>query len=331
MKALVIGVGSVGTRHLVNLHALGVTHLSAYRTSRGPLPAAAPASVQVHHDLDQALAQGPDLAVVANPTALHVPTARKAIEAGCHLYLEKPVSHTLDGVGELAAAARAAHRLVAVGCQRRFHPALQAVKRWLDEGRIGAPLSAWIDAGEYLPDWHPDEDYRLGYAARADLGGGVVLTQIHDLDLVLWWFGEVDRVTAEGGHLTPLEIDVEDTAAILARCASGLPVQLRMDYWRRPPVRRIQMCGEAGEIRADFHGGWAEIQSQGRSPERVTPPTEWTRNTMFLDAMADTLRAIEDGTAPEVSLDQGIEALRLARAVLSSMKRGVAVAPRDIR
>ena len=105
-----------------------------------------------------ALAHLPDFAVVSNPTALHLGTAMECARAGCHLFIEKPVSHTTDGCAELAAWVRSLRLVAMVGFQFRFHPGLREVKRLLDAGAIGDVVSAQAHWGEYLPAWHPWED-----------------------------------------------------------------------------------------------------------------------------------------------------------------------------
>src|SRR5262249_11926524 len=146
--------------------------------------------------LDAALALGPAIAIVANPTALHVPTALAALRAGAHVFIEKPVSHTLEGLDTLAAEAEARRRHILVGHQFRFHPTLLLLRDWIAADLIGRPIAADVRWGEYLPNWHPDEDYRAGYSAQRALGGGATLTLSHPFDYLEWMLGPVASVTA---------------------------------------------------------------------------------------------------------------------------------------
>ena len=182
MKALITGLGSIGVRHLNNLQTLGVNQLSAFRSRNLPPPGDIPDHVQIFYDYTEALSQKPDIVIIANPTAYHIPYAQKAVEVGCHLYLEKPISHTLDDVERLKETVTSNQCVVSVGCQFRFHENLEKIKSWLEEGKLGKIFSVSVDMGEYLPDWHPGEDYRQSYSAKEEMGGGVVLTLIHDLD-----------------------------------------------------------------------------------------------------------------------------------------------------
>ncbi len=196
MKILIVGLGSVGRRHLRNLVALGQTDLVLLRSGKSTLPEEELEGFQVVTDLEAALRHRPEAAVIATPTALHLEAAIPLARAGCHLLLEKPVSHTMEGVAELQEAVARGGGHVMVAFQYRHHPGLRTVQRWLKDGAIGRPLTASAHYGDYLPGWHPWEDYRQAYSARSDLGGGVVLTLCHPLDYLLWLLGDVVQVTA---------------------------------------------------------------------------------------------------------------------------------------
>ena len=319
MKALIVGLGSIGTRHLNNLYALGIRELNVFRSRNLTPPDTIPDNVSVFHDYDEALSGGPEIVVIANPTSYHLQFAQKALEAGCHLYIEKPVSHTLEDTENLMKTAKDKKRIVAVGCQLRFHSHLEHIRKWLEQGRVGKVLSVSVDMGEYLPEWHPWEDYRQSYTARADMGGGVVLTLIHEIDYVYWLFGRVSRVYATGGHLTSLDIDVEDTALVSLWTQQGVPIQLRMDYWRKPPVRTMNIVGEKGEIVWDYYKGEIIVSDRDSNKEHVEFPETWDRNDMFIAAMQNFLESIQNRSVPRTPLSEGIEVLKIALAAKTSI------------
>jgi len=212
MKFMIAGLGSVGRRHLRNLIALGEKDILLYRSGKSTLPDDELKEYVTETNIDAALAHKPDAVIVSNPTALHLDVAIPAAEAGCHLLLEKPISHNLARIEELQAAVERGGGKILVGYQFRFHPGLQGVKRWLEEGKIGKPVSVRAHWGEYLPSWHPWEDYQNSYAARYDLGGGVVLTLCHPFDYLRWLLGDVGSVMGIVGNLGDLRLEVEDTA-----------------------------------------------------------------------------------------------------------------------
>ena len=139
---------------------------------------------------------------------------------------------------ELVRMAAEQERIAMVGYQLRFHPCLRKLAEIVQSGILGNLLAVRATIGEYLPNWHLYEDYRKMYAARADLGGGVVLSQIHEFDYLYSLFGLPRRIFAVGGHWSELEIDVEDTASILMECSVNgrtLPIHLHQDYLQSPP------------------------------------------------------------------------------------------------
>ena len=155
-----------------------------------------------------------------------------------------------------------------VGFQFRFHPGLRQVKQLLDEGAIGKPLSARAHWGEYLPNWHPWEDYRLGYAARPELGGGVVLTLSHPLDYLRWLLGEVESLWLLPA-IKGLGMPVEDLAEIGLRFSKGAIGSLHLDYDQRPPSHTLEIMGTHGTIRWDNADGITRLAKLDRMTRLV--------------------------------------------------------------
>lgn len=317
MKFLIAGFGSIGRRHLRNLLALGHTDIVLYRSGRSTLPTDEIAGIPVETDINAALAHKPDAVIVANPTALHMDVAIPAAEAGCSIFLEKPVADTLERVDDLRAALKRGGGRALVGFQFRFHPGLQMAARLLGEGAIGKPVSARAHWGEYLPDWHPWEDYRNTYAARADLGGGVVRTLCHPLDYLRWLMGEVAQVQAFSGHISGLELDVEDTAEIGLRFASGALGSVHLNYVQRPPQHTLQIIGDNGTLYWDnTDGGLRVYQPATQTWMQYNVPEGFERNVMFLDETRHFIDVVRGTAEPLCSLEDGIRVLELAQQIL---------------
>ena len=321
MKFLIAGLGSIGRRHFRNLLALGERDILLYRTHQATLPDDELKGYPTETDLRLALAHKPDAVIISNPTALHLDIAIPAAQCGCHLLLEKPISHSMARVDELVKAVEQNDVKVLVGFQFRFHPGLRQVKKLLDEGAIGTPLSARAHWGEYLPNWHPWEDYRLGYAARPDLGGGVVLTLSHPLDYLRWLLGEVESISALTSN-KGLGMPVEDLAEITLRFTTGSIASLHLDYDQRPPSHTLEIMGTHGTIRWDNADGITRHSTVGSDGEagpwqEFSPPEGFERNWMFLEELRHFRDVIHGKARPHCTLQDGIHALRLSLAARS--------------
>ncbi len=322
MKFLIAGLGSIGRRHLRNLRALGQQDISLYRTHQATLPNAELSDYPAFLELSLALAEKPDGVIVANPTALHLEVAIAAAKAGAALLIEKPISSSLAGLGELQSALTLSGKPAMVGFHFRFHPVLNQIKTFLETGQLGKPLSARAHWGEYLPGWHPWEDYRRSYAARADLGGGVVNTLSHPLDYLRWLLGEVESVSAWMGNLSDLELDVEDHADILICFAAGTTASVHLDYYQRPPSHTLEITCEGGRIGWDNATGEARVfHAQSGAADLLVPPEGFERNQMFLDEMATFVRLCQGETLPHCTLEDGIRAQELVLAIKESAAR----------
>jgi predicted dehydrogenase len=332
MKILLAGLGSIGQRHARNLRSIlgDDLELIAFRVRGNPL--VAEPAIRSFSRLDAALAEEPNAVIVANPSSAHLEVAEAAVEAGCHVFVEKPLATRLDGVDRLIAKADSKRVIGLVGYHFRFHPILRMVDDALRRETIGPIVAARFVMGEFLPDWHPYEDYRASYAARRPLGGGVLLTQIHEFDIALWWWGLPSRVFASGGHLSTLDIDVEDVASVMLqypRAGGSLPVNLHLDYIQRPPVRRCEIVGEAGRIDVDLLSGiWRVTRSDGRVDEHHDAID---RNDLFVAEMKHFLACIERREAPIVSLRTGAESLAMALAAKASLETGNPVDLPEVR
>jgi predicted dehydrogenase len=318
-RFLIAGLGSVGRRHLRNLEALGERDIVLLRSGKSTLPEEDLSGYAVEHDLQSALSRKPAAVIVSNPTALHLDVAIPAARAGCHLLIEKPLSHTRDRIEELRTACRESGAHVQMGFQYRFHAGLIEAKRLLEGGSIGRPAFASAHYGENLGDWHPWEDYRLSYAARAELGGGAILTLCHPFDYLRWLLGEVRRLSASAARLGDLELDVEDTALISLEFASGALGAIHLDYLQRPPSHHFEIVGTRGTLQWDQSDGAARWWDWDTGEWKSMPaPEGFERNTMFLDEMRHFVGVVRGAMEPAASLEDGVRALDLALTACAS-------------
>jgi predicted dehydrogenase len=321
MRVAVVGTGSVGRRHLANLVALGIDVLAVSEHRRLGELELGDARVAAVPSLDLALADA-DAVVVANPSSLHLETARRAVAAERHVLLEKPAHVTATGLAELQHEAAARGVVVAVVQQIRFHPLVARLRELVHGGDLGSLLTVEGIQGEHLADHHPDEDYRIGYAARRELGGGVLLTQIHLLDLLVWILGRPDAAFAVGGHHSDLEIDVEDTASFLLRFGDGRSAYGHVDYLRRPKHFTVAVAGERGSAAFDLHASTLHTQAGDADAAPTREHVAVARNDLFVEVLVDFFDAVHGDHAPCCPLADAIDVLRVVDAIKTSMVSG---------
>jgi predicted dehydrogenase len=207
---------------------------------------------------------------------------------------------------------------------------LQEVRRAIEAGRIGRPVFAAAHYGDYLPDWHPWEDYRLSYAARADLGGGVILTLCHPLDYLRWLLGEATVASASAGRLGDLEVDVDDTAQLTLEFASGALGAVHLDYLQRPARHNLEVVGTRGTVRWDNADGAVELWgAAAQTWERIPAPEGFERNDLFLEEMRHFIQVVRGEAQPAAGLEDGVRAVELAVEALASARGRVRSARRQ--
>lgn len=294
-RVAVIGCGSIGRRHLRNLRAAGVTDLVALRSGSG---AALPVELGVREvtSWDALEAARPDAAIVSTPTRLHLEAAMRLAPSVRGVFIEKPLSDSLEGVPALLEAL-AHHKVVSfVGYSLQFHAIVKSLAEQLRQGSVGQPLLLQGQVGHWLPDWHPGEDYRRSYAARADLGGGVALTLIHEIHLALELFGPVRAVACILRGAEALGIDVEAVADVMLHHESGPVSQLHLDYLQRPLHRGGVVSCERGWLRFDLAQPRLTRQHEGNgAPQVLVDDPGYDTNAPYLEEMKTFLQYVREG------------------------------------
>ena len=303
---------------------LGEEEILFYSTNQSTIERDEISGFIVESNLDQALAHKPDAVIVSNPTSLHLDIAIPAARAGCHLLIEKPLSHDLERIDELSKIVDQTGKKVLMGFQFRYHPGLQQIKKLLIEGEIGKPLSVRAHWGEYLPNWHPWENYQDGYSARADLGGGVLLTLCHPLDYLRWLLGEINSVQGFLGYSGVLGLtDVEDTAEVNLKFENGVIGSVHLDFNQRPPTHNMEIIGTEGTIYWNgLEGSLKVFQVSPGKWKDYFLPENFDRNDLFLSELAHFLKIIRTDMTPLCSLDDGIMIQKIIHYAKRSHREG---------
>lgn len=327
MRIGVIGCGSIGQRHIRNLVSLGAGTIFAFDADAEKLSASGRISPSVEPcgSMDLLWTKAPELVFVTVPTSLHIQFAVEAARRGCHLFIEKPLSDNCGNVDPLLELVEKKELITLVGCNMRFHWAIARIKSLLEEGAIGRALSARMETGQYLPDWHPWEDYRNMYCARKDLGGGVFLDSIHEIDYAIWFFGPVADSTSMYGKLSDLEIETEDVAEIVLKLEAGPVANIHMDYLQRHYARSCKIIGKEGTISWDIHDKAVKVyRAETGRWDRFSEPQGYDMNQMYVDETLYLLDCVEKQKPTFNDVRQGLETLKVA---MNAKANGVEVKP----
>jgi predicted dehydrogenase len=249
LSVLVVGCGSIGKRHARVLQSLAVADIRACDPSaeqRQSLTAESP-NVRICESYEEGLRDRPDTVLICTPPAMHIPMARQAIKAGCHVLTEKPLSDTLDGLDGLELLAERCGKKVMVALCFRYHEGLLRAKQYLDAGRIGRLVSIRALMGEHLPDIRPD--YRSLYLAVCN--GAFEL--MHDLDLALWYANQpVKRLHCAFGGYSDIGIQAPDLAEFLLDFEDRCVATVHLDFFQLPRRRQMELIGTKGTITVEF-------------------------------------------------------------------------------
>jgi predicted dehydrogenase len=288
------------------------------------------------YDLKDAIDFAPQIAVIANPATFHITIARSLAQAGAHLLIEKPLSHSLNGVKSLIELCNKLGIVLLIGYNLRFLPSLIKFKELLHSGLIGAPSSVRCEVGQYLPSWRTDADYRNSVSATRKLGGGVLLELSHELDYLSWIFGEVEWVQATLTKQSNLEIDVEDSA-LMTLGFSGihgahLTCSLNMDFIRHDQTRVCIVIGEKGSLRWNGLDGTVDIFMAGGVGWKNLFTHLHGKDESYLSEWAHFLSCIYNKKTPEISGFDGMKILKIIEAArASSISNGrISIAPTDL-
>ena len=308
MKILMIGLGSIGQRHLRNIRKLygDEPEILAYRVRRlqqtfsddmkirDGVNLEDEFNIRVYSDLDEALLERPQVAFITNITAKHMECAIRAAKAGCNLFLEKPISDSMDLISELRKVIEDKQLIVYVGYQNRLHPCTM----------------------------HTSEDYSKTYMARKEMGGGPILNlQIHCLDYLQMLFGVPESVYSVAGSNSGLDIDVEDFASSLYSFGQNeggiLPVYAHTDFLQYPPVHKIKIVGEKGRIEADLNQAASKQIVDGLTVSE-NEHKDFIRNNMFIEELSEFFNCVNERKRPDSDFEQGIIGLKMALAAKKS-------------
>ena len=307
MKILIIGLGSIGKRHLNILKNMNKKiNIIALRSDRN---AKKIDGAKNYYNLQNALKEKPDIAFITTPTSLHIKYATKCAKAGCHLFIEKPLSHNQKDIKELINIVKKNNLITLMGCNMRFNPVIKKLKEKIYELDLKNIYSYRINCGSHLPDWRPNRDYKKTYSAKKEMGGGVILDLIHEIDYAYWLFGEIENLKSYSDHISNLKINTEDFAEIILKNKNNIIGNIHLNYYRLNAKRYIEIIAKDLLIEADLLNGKLNINYKNKN---VTYDFDFKRNYMYEKQMKYFLNCIKKNKKTFNDIKEGYKILKIA-------------------
>lgn len=318
MNIAVVGMGSAGKRHVQNL--LAVSDAKIIICSKQKMTNPDPNRIKIVKSITECLREKPDVGIVANVSSDHVPTSIKLAKAGADLFIEKPLSNSLKDTKYLSELIRRKKIITQMGCQFRFHKCIMGIKKMIKSGKLGNIISVRVECGSFLPDWHPQEDYTKSYAAQDKLGGGVVLTNIHEIDYLYWFFGDAAEIISVTGKYSNLKISSSDLSASVIKFRNNVIAELHLDYFQKPEFRSCKVIGTNGTAYWDSDTNKIMMYDNKKNKWiKVLGLSNYDRNTMFKEEMIHFLNCVKKRKATINPAEyDGIKTLKIGLAIVKS-------------
>ena len=320
LKALVVGYGSVGKRHIENLSKLKNMEIIVC-TKKKPDQFLKQKKCKIYTTIKECVKENPKFAIVSNETRFHIKTALYLAKAGIHMLIEKPLSHSLQGTNDLLTIIKKKKLVILMGCNFRFHPCIMLMRDMILQGDLGRVISTQVENGSFLPDWHPYENYQTNYAARNDLGGGVVLTCIHEIDYLYWFFGTVSDVFSITGKFSDLNTKAEDLSAIILKFKNNVVAEAHLDYFQQPSARNCKIIGTKGTLTWNIEKNSVRYYSmKNKKWIEKLKLKNYDINKTYIQELTHLIESIQGKTKPINDLKEGIYTLKVALTVKKSSK-----------
>jgi len=280
---LFFGLGSIGERHAKLLTNHFDVELSAYRTGKGINSL----GIKEFRNLEEAFDSKPDAVFIANPTNLHVETAISCAERSIDLFIEKPLSNSLEGIDKLIDLINKNKLITHVAFCLRYHPVIKYLKETLKEEEI---FYARTICSSYFPSWRPGQDYRKSYSADRSRGGGVTNELIHELDYNEYLFGKIDQLKGSAGHVSSLEISADDYGEFQLDHETGIQTHISLDFFSHLRERALRIYTSKKVVLADIINQIIRTYKKHELVEEIKLPNE----NMYLKQLISFMKAIED-------------------------------------
>jgi len=320
MKILVVGYGSIGKRHVKNLLENSDSEIIICTKNKN-LEKFDMNRVKIVKSLKKAMNENITCALITNNTSEHVETATKLINKNIDIFIEKPLSNSIEGISNLLKLVKKKKIITLMACNLRFHPCIEKIKKMINSNEIGKIISVQVENGSYLPDWHQNEDYSKSYVAKQKLGGGIILTSIHELDYLYWLFGDVKEVFAVSEKMSELKIETNDIALMILKFKKNILAEVHLDYLQRPYFRSCKIKGTKGVIYWDSDSNSVKVfNTNTKKWSKKMHVKKYEHNLEYVKEINHFIHSVKNNKKTINNLEDGIDTLKIALAAIRSSK-----------
>jgi len=305
MKILIAGLGSIGKRHLMSIQKINGVEVAALRTGKGTLKDKS--DVREFYSIEEALDYKPDGVLIANPTSKHVETALPFLQKGIKVLIEKPIDDTISESQKLEGYKG---NILVAYCMR-FFPLNSFIKELSLRENI---FKISFQRSFYLPKMHPYADYRTEYAAKKELGGGVIRTFSHEIDMMLNWFGEPLSVTGVTDKISHLEMDTDDFAFFTAKTKSGARINFELDFFAPVNVN----VGEAFTEKGKYFWDTKSIQYLDYNesvPREILKYEDNAFEVMYVNQIQDFINFIQGKPSENATYETAMQVMEIIEGI----------------
>lgn len=326
MKFLIVGLGSMGKRRIRNLKEIGINEIIGFDTNleRGK-EVSEKYNISTFSNFDNVLKEKPNVMVISTPPDLHMEYAKIAIENKMHFFTEASV--VTENMEMVIKKLEKTNLIGLPSCTMRYHPIVKTIFNLLTSNKIGKPLAFQYHSGQYLPDWHPWEDYRTFYVSKKNTGA---CREIVPFELI-WLtniFGDLNSVFGIKGKISKLDTEIDDIYNVLLEFKNGIQGSMTVDVISRFPYRQIKILGEDGIIFADWYERevkyynnkkWIKINIDDGKPEENYIHGE----KPYIEEMSGFIKSIKMEIKQPYTFKDDLKILKILNSIEKSSRSGV--------
>jgi len=328
MKILVVNYGSIGKRHTRNVKSLGHDVVLLRHSKENPNNE----GLKEYYSFEDAVKNEEfSGAIVCSPTSNHFNDVQQLVKHNIPFLLEKPPTAELDTTLQMEKLLKDNNFVkYDVAFNLRQYPALQYIKEFLPN--LGKIYSAHIYTGYFLPYWRKNIDYRESSSAKKELGGGVHIELVHEIDYTLWFFGCPEKVFGYVNKISNLEISTEDICSAIFKYKDGSIVELHLDYLSHKYLRGCRIIAENGTLEWDMNTGKVfYVEENTKPPKEIFSIDEnYDLNETYIKELKNFFGIINDEKKSNVTMSQAAEVMKALEAIKKSSKEGKWIHLKDL-